>query len=467
MNTPSNENSAPINEIPEGNITGTEGATSEPQSQHGFFENYFKLSAHNTTFSTEVIAGITTFMTMVYIVFVNPQILSAAGMDPSGVFVVTCMISALGCIGMGLIANLPIALAPAMGLNAFFAFSVVIGMGISWQTGMGTIFWGAVCFTLMSALGIRSWILSNIPSCLRIGIPSGIGLLIALVGLSNAGIVVASPATMITVGDLSSLQCVLGALGFFIIVILASRGIHAAVLISIVVVTSIAALMGDVEYTGIISMPPSIASTFGQLDLAGSLDVALAGVIFSFALVSLFDSSGTMIGVTEKCGITDERGRFPRMKQALMTDSVTSVAGAYMGTSTVTAYIESSAGVAVGGRTGLTAIVAGLLFIVVIFFSPLAAMVPGYAVAGALIYVGILMSSGLAKVNWTDMTEAAPAFITTVMMPFSFSITEGIATGFITYCVMKAGTNRWREIHPGVAIVALLFIIKFVFVDGH
>ncbi len=320
----------------------------------------------------------------------------------------------------------------------------------------------------MSALGIRSWILSNIPNCLRIGIPSGIGLLIALVGLSNAGIVVASPATMVTVGDLSSLQCVLGALGFFIIVILSSRNIHAAVLISIVVVTSIAALMGDVEYTGIISMPPSIESTFGQLDLAGSFDVALAGVIFSFALVSLFDSSGTMIGVTEKCGITDERGRFPRMKQALMTDSITSVTGAYMGTSTVTAYIESSAGVAVGGRTGLTAIVAGLLFIVVIFFSPpLAAMVPGYAVAGALIYVGILMSSGLAKVNWTDMTEAAPAFITTVMMPFSFSITEGIATGFITYCVMKAGTNRWREIHPGVALVALLFIVKFVFVDSH
>ncbi|PSU33182.1 NCS2 family permease [Photobacterium lutimaris] len=462
MEMPSNESSAPSNEIPE---SSTPNQQIHPQS--GFFERRFKLTEHKTTFSTEVIAGITTFMTMVYIVFVNPQILSAAGMDPSGVFVVTCMISALGCIAMGLIANLPIALAPAMGLNAFFAFSVVAGMGISWQTGMGTIFWGAVCFTLMSALGIRSWILSNIPSCLRIGIPSGIGLLIALVGLSNAGIVVASPATMITVGDLSSLQCVLGALGFFIIVILASRGIHAAVLISIVVVTSIAALMGDVEYTGIVSMPPSIESTFGQLDIAGSLDIALAGVIFSFALVSLFDSSGTMIGVTEKCGITDERGRFPRMKQALMTDSVTSVAGAYMGTSTVTAYIESSAGVAVGGRTGLTAIVAGLLFIVVIFFSPLAAMVPGYAVAGALIYVGILMSSGLAKVKWDDMTEAAPAFITTVMMPFSFSITEGIATGFITYCVMKAGTNRWREIHPGVAIVALLFIIKFVFVDGH
>ena len=297
---------------------------------------------------------------MVYIVFVNPQILTAAGMEPSAVFVVTCLISAVGCIAMGLIANLPIALAPAMGLNAFFAFSVVVGMGISWQTGMGSIFWWATCFTLMSIFGIRAWILGNIPSCLRIGIPSGIGLLITLVGLSNAGIVLASPATIITVGDLSSLKCVLGALGFFIIVILSSRGIHASVLISITVVTAIAALMGNVEYTGIVSAPPSISNTFGQLDIMGSLDVGLMGIIFSFALVSLFDSSGTMIGVTEKCGITDAKGRFPRMKQALMTDSATSVLGAYMGTSTVTAYIESSAGVATGGRTGLTAVVAGL-----------------------------------------------------------------------------------------------------------
>lgn len=466
MSTPSNKSHLHVSENADENITA-KNKEAQTSNQHGFCERFFKLSAHNTTFSTEIIAGITTFMTMVYIVFVNPQILSAAGMDPSAVFVVTCMISAIGCIGMGLIANLPIALAPAMGLNAFFAFSVVVGMGISWQTGMGTIFWGAVCFTIVSVLGIRSWILTNIPKCLRVGIPSGIGLLIAFVGFSNAGFVVASPATMVTVGDLSSLQCVLGALGFFIIVILASRGIHAAVLISIAIITTIAALMGDIEYTGVVSMPPSIANTFGQLDLVGSLDVALMGIIFSFALVSLFDSSGTMIGVTEKCGFTDKRGRFPRMKQALMTDSVTSVAGAYMGTSTVTAYIESSAGVAAGGRTGLTAIVVGLLFILVMFFSPLAAMVPGYAVAGALIYVGILMSSELAKIDWDDLTESAPAFITAIMMPFTFSITEGVAAGFITYCVLKAGTNRWREIHPGVAIVALLFIFKFVFVDTH
>lgn len=439
----------------------------EDSSSHSAISSFFKFKEHNTTLSTEIIAGITTFMTMVYIVFVNPQILSAAGMDANAVFVVTCLISAIGCIAMGLVANLPIALAPAMGLNTFFAFSVVVGMGLSWQLGMGTIFWGAMGFVLMSLFGVRTWILTNIPSSLRVSIPSGIGLLIAFVGLSNTGIIVASPATMVTIGDLSSLQCVLGALGFFIIVILASRGIHAAVLISIVIVTAIGALLGDVAYNGVVSMPPSISNTFGQVDIFGALDLALIGVIFSFALVSLFDSSGTMIGVTEKCGFTDEKGRFPRMKQALMVDSMTSLGGAYMGTSTVTAYIESSSGVAVGGRTGLTAVVAGLLFIAVMFFSPLAAMVPSYAVAGALIYVGVLMSSGLAKIDWNDMTEAAPAFVTAVMMPFSFSITEGIATGFITYCVMKAGTNRWKEIHPGVAIVAALFLIKFIFVDSH
>lgn len=445
---------------------GPTGAAPGPAPK-GLLERLFKLSAHQTTAGTEMTAGITTFMTMVYIVFVNPQILSAAGMDTSGVFVVTCLISAIGCVVMGLVANLPIALAPAMGLNAFFAFSVVVGMGVSWQVGMGTIFWGAVGFALMSLFGFRSWILTNIPTCLRIGIPSGIGLLIALVGLNKAGIVIANPATMVAVGDLTSLHCLLGALSFFIVVILATRGVHSAVLLSVVIVTAIGALLGDVKFTGVVSMPPSIADTFGQLDLAGSFNLGLSGIIFSFALVSLFDSSGTMIAVTEKCGITDDRGRFPRMKQALLTDSFSSVAGAYMGTSTVTAFIESSSGVAVGGRTGLTAVVTGILFLLVMFFSPLAAMVPGYAVAGALIYVGILMCSGLSKINWSDMTEAVPAFITCIMMPFSFSITEGIATGFITFCVMKIGTGKWRDIHPGVALVALLFIVKFVFVDSH
>ncbi|MGL4546332.1 MAG: NCS2 family permease [Plesiomonas sp.] len=433
----------------------------------GLLEKLFKLKAHGTNPKKELVAGITTFLTMVYIIFVNPQILSNAGMDTQAVFVTTCLIAAVGSILMGLFANLPIALAPAMGLNAFFAFVVVVGMGYSWQIGMGTIFWGAVGLLLLTVFRVRYWLISNIPVSLRIGITSGIGLLIALLGLHNAGIVVASPATMVTVGDLASLPCALGALGFFLIVILAARGVYSAVLISMIVTTTLGVLFGDVKFQGLVSLPPSVMPVFGQLELVNSLDIGLAGIIFSFMLVNLFDSSGTLIGVTNKAGLADEKGRFPNMQKALYVDSISSVGGAFMGTSSVTAFIESSAGVSVGGRTGLTAIVVGILFLLAIFFSPLAAMVPAYAAAGALIYVGVLMTADLAKVKWSDLTEAAPTFITTIMMPFSFSITEGIATGFISYCVLKAGTGRWKELNPCVVAVALLFLIKFIWVDAH
>ncbi|RLM19634.1 adenine permease PurP [Brenneria alni] len=433
----------------------------------GLLERVFKLTQHGTTARTETIAGFTTFFTMVYIVFVNPQILGAAGMDTKAVFVTTCLIAAFGSILMGLLANLPVALAPAMGLNAFFAFVVVGAMGLSWQVAMGAIFWGAVGFLLLTIFQIRYWMIANIPLSLRLGIASGIGLFIAMMGLKNAGIIVANPETLVTVGNLTSHSVLLGALGFFIIAALASRNIHAAVLISIVVTTSIGLFLGDVKFTGVFSMPPSVTTVVGQIDLAGALNLGLSGVIFSFMLVNLFDSSGTLIGVTDKAGLVDARGKFPRMKQALYVDSVSSVAGAFIGTSSVTAYIESSSGVSVGGRTGLTAVVVGLLFLLVIFLSPLAGMVPAYAAAGALIYVGVLMTSSLARVKWDDLTEAVPAFITAVMMPFSFSITEGIALGFISYCVMKLATGRWREISPCVVVVALLFLLKIIFIDAH
>ncbi len=465
----------------ESNMNQQHQAANQAAGQ-GLLERLFALQGHGTTARTEVIAGITTFLTMVYIVFVNPQILSAAGMDTQAVFVTTCLIAGIGSILMGLLANLPIALAPAMGLNAFFAFVVVAGMGYSWQVGMGTIFWGAMGLLILTLLRVRYWLIANIPLTLlrvrywlianipltlRVGITAGIGLLIALLGLHNAGIVVASPATMVTVGDLTSLPCLLGLLGFFLICIFSARGVHSAVLIAIVVTTTLGWLFGDVTFKGFVSMPPSIEPVFGQLDLMGSLDISLAGIIFSFMLVNLFDSSGTLIGVTNRAKLADDKGHFPRMKQALLVDSVSSVGGAFMGTSSVTAFIESSSGVAVGGRTGLTAIVVGLLFLLAIFFSPVAAMVPAYAAAGALIYVGVLMCSELTRVKWEDLTEAVPAFMTAVMMPFSFSITEGIAIGFISYCVMKAGTGRWREINPCVLVVALLFVLKFVWVDSH
>lgn len=432
----------------------------------GLLERVFKLSQHGTTLKTETVAGFTTFLTMVYIVFVNPQILGIAGMDKQAVFVTTCLIAAFGSILMGLIANLPVALAPAMGLNAFFAFVVVGAMGISWQTGMGAIFWGAVGLFLLTIFRVRYWMIANIPASLRIGITSGIGLFIAMMGLKNAGIVVANPDTLVSIGHLTSHTVLLGALGFFIIAILAARNVHAAVLISIVITTLIGWALGDVHYAGIWSMPPSVTSVVGQVDIKGALNVGLAGVIFSFMLVNLFDSSGTLIGVTDKAGLTDSKGKFPQMKQALFVDSLSSVAGSFIGTSSVTAYIESCSGVSIGGRTGLTAVVTGILFLLVIFISPLAGMVPGYAAAGALIYVGVLMTSSLARVTWDDLTEAVPAFVTAVMMPFSFSITEGIALGFISYVVMKLGSGRWREISPCVIVVTLLFVLKIVFIDS-
>ncbi|EAX3595166.1 NCS2 family permease [Salmonella enterica] len=436
-------------------------------SGQGMLERVFKLREHGTTARTEVIAGFTTFLTMVYIVFVNPQILGVAGMDTSAVFVTTCLIAAFGSILMGLFANLPVALAPAMGLNAFFAFVVVQAMGLPWQVGMGAIFWGAVGLLLLTIFRVRYWMIANIPVSLRVGITSGIGLFIGMMGLKNAGVIVANPETLVSIGNLTSHSVLLGVLGFFIIAILASRNIHAAVLVSIIVTTLLGWMMGDVHYNGIVSAPPSVTSVVGHVDLAGSFNLGLAGVIFSFMLVNLFDSSGTLIGVTDKAGLADAKGKFPRMKQALFVDSISSVTGAFVGTSSVTAYIESSSGVSVGGRTGLTAVVVGILFLLVIFLSPLAGMVPPYAAAGALIYVGVLMTSSLARVNWQDLTESVPAFITAVMMPFSFSITEGIALGFISYCVMKIGTGRLRDLSPCVVIVALLFVLKIVFIDGH
>ncbi|EIB1637944.1 adenine permease AdeP [Salmonella enterica] len=436
-------------------------------SGQGMLERVFKLREHGTTARTEVIAGFTTFLTMVYIVFVNPQILGVAGMDTSAVFVTTCLIAAFGSILMGLFANLPVALAPAMGLNAFFAFVVVQAMGLPWQVGMGAIFWGAVGLLLLTIFRVRYWMIANIPVSLRVGITSGIGLFIGMMGLKNAGVIVANPETLVSIGNLTSHSVLLGVLGFFIIALLASRNIHAAVLVSIIVTTLLGWMMGDVHYNGIVSAPPSVTSVVGHVDLAGSFNLGLAGVIFSFMLVNLFDSSGTLIGVTDKAGLADEKGKFPRMKQALFVDSISSVTGAFVGTSSVTAYIESSSGVSVGGRTGLTAVVVGILFLLVIFLSPLAGMVPPYAAAGALIYVGVLMTSSLARVNWQDLTESVPAFITAVMMPFSFSITEGIALGFISYCVMKIGTGRLRDLSPCVVIVALLFVLKIVFIDAH
>ncbi len=377
----------------------------------------------------------------------------------------TCLIAGFGTIAMGLFSNLPIALAPAMGLNAFFAYVVVGKLGYSWQVGMGTIFWGSVGLLLLTIFQIRYWLMASIPLSLRVGIGAGIGFFIALIGFKNMGLVVANPATLVALGDLHSPQVLLGILGFFIIVVLAARNIYSGVLISIAAVTALALYFDEsVMFHGIVSMPPALTQVVGQVDIAGALDTVLIGIIFSFLLVNLFDSSGTLLGVTDKAGFSDEKGRFPKMKQALYVDSASAVVGSYIGTSAISTYIESGAGVSVGGRTGMTAVVVGLLFLLTIFFSPLAGMVPAYATAGALVYVGILMASSLIKVTWEDLTEATPAFITSAMMPFTYSITEGIAFGFISYCVMKVGTGRWREVNAPVWVVSVLFLIKFIWI---
>ena len=428
-------------------------------------EKLFALKEKGSNAKTEVIAGITTFFTMVYIVFVNPSILGIAGMDTQVVFVTTCLIAAFGTIAMGLFSNLPIALAPAMGLNAFFAFVVVQKLGYSWQVGMGAIFLGSVGLFLLTLLKIRYWFMASIPHGLRVGIGAGIGLFIALIGFKNMGIVVPNADTLVALGDLHDPKVLLGVLGFFVIVILSAKGIHSGVLISIALITGLALIFDPaVAFHGIVSMPPSLDSVVGQVDVAGAFDLSLFGIIFSFLLVNLFDSSGTLIAVTTKAGFADKQGRFPRMKQALFVDSTAAMVGSLMGTSAVSTYIESGSGVSVGGRTGLTAVVVGMLFLLTIFFSPLASVVPAYATAGALVFVGILMASSMIEVKWDDLTEATPAFITTAMMPFTYSITEGIAFGFISYCVMKACTGRFKEINPSVAVVSILFLIKFVWV---
>ena len=428
-------------------------------------EKLFALKEKGSNAKTEVIAGITTFFTMVYIVFVNPSILGIAGMDTQVVFVTTCLIAAFGTIAMGLFSNLPISLAPAMGLNAFFAFVVVQKLGYSWQVGMGAIFLGSIGLFLLTLLKIRYWFMASIPHGLRVGIGAGIGLFIALIGFKNMGIVVPNADTLVALGDLHDPKVLLGVLGFFVIVILSAKGIHSGVLISIALITGLALIFDPaVAFHGIVSMPPSLDSVVGQVDVAGAFDLGLLGIIFSFLLVNLFDSSGTLIAVTTKAGFADKQGRFPRMKQALFVDSTAAMVGSLMGTSAVSTYIESGSGVSVGGRTGLTAVVVGVLFLLTIFFSPLASVVPAYATAGALVFVGILMASSLIEVKWDDLTEATPAFITTAMMPFTYSITEGIAFGFISYCVMKACTGRFKEINPSVAVVSILFLIKFVWV---
>lgn len=422
---------------------------------------HFALKEHRTTVRTEVLAGLTTFLTMAYIIFVNPDILSVTGMPRESVFVATCLAAAIGSLVMGLYANYPIAMAPGMGINAYFAFVVCGTLGYAWQTALGAVFISGVLFVLVSLFRLREWIVNAIPRSLKLAISAGIGLFLALIGLKNAGIVVADPATYLRLGDLHAPAPLFAIAGLVLIVALEARKVTGGVILGILAVTVASVASGFSTFGGVFAMPPSLAPTLLQLDIRGALDVGLISVVMTFFLVELFDATGTLIGVSHRAGLLDADGKLPRLKRALLADSTAIVAGSLLGTSSTTAYIESAAGTAVGGRTGLTAVVVAILFLLALFLAPLAATVPAYATAPALIYVAILMTRGLAEIDWHDLTETAPAVLCALAMPFTFSIAHGIAFGFVSYALIKLLAGRWRDVPVAVWIIAGVFVAKF------
>ena len=429
----------------------------------GLLDRYFGLRERGTSVKTEVIAGVTTFLTMAYIIFVNPNVLSAAGMDHGAVFVATCLAAFIGCLIMGLYANYPIALAPGMGLNAFFTYTVVGEMGYTWQVALGAVFLSGTIFLTLSIFKIREWVINSIPLSLRHALAAGVGLFLAIIALKTSGIVVASPATLITLGDLTSTGPMLTIISFLTISVLTHRKIPGAVMVGILVSTVISLMLGVSHFTGVVAAPPSIMPTLGQLDIAGAFNVGMISIIFAFLFVDLFDTAGTLLGVAQRANLMDETGKMPGMGRALMADSTASITGSLMGSSTTTSFVESTAGIAAGGRTGLTAVVCGFLFLLCMFFSPVAGMVPGFATAGALLFVAVLMTQSLAEIAWDDITEAAPAVVAAIMMPLSFSIANGIALGFITYTVIKVASGRYQDVSISAFVLSGLFIAKFVF----
>ncbi|SIS79597.1 NCS2 family permease [Paracoccus saliphilus] len=428
-------------------------------------ERYFKLAEHGSSIRTEVIAGVTTFLTMAYIIFVNPDILSSTGMDRDAVFVATCLAAAIGSAIMGLWANWPIGMAPGMGLNAFFAFTVVGAMGFTWQEALGAVFVSGIIFLILSVTGIRRWLISGIPTSMRSAIAAGIGLFLAIIAMKSSGIVVASDATFVMLGDLTSTGTLLTIAGFFIIAALDALKVPGSILIGILVITVAAMLLGVTQFSGVMSAPPSIAPTFMQLDLLGALSFGIFHVILVMVLVEVFDATGTLIGVAKRGGLLTEgpTHKNKNLGRALMADSSAILAGSMLGTSSTTAYAESASGVQAGGRTGLTALVVAALFLLAMFFAPLAGAVPAVATAPALLYVAALMVRELTEVDFDDVTEAAPAVLTAIAMPFTYSIANGLAFGFVSYAVLKLLTGRAREVHAATWIVAALFVIRFAF----
>lgn len=442
---------------------------------NNLLERVFQLSKHGTTVRTELLAGFTTFLAMCYIVIVNPSILSLTGMDFGAVFVATCISAAIGCFVMGLFANYPIALAPGMGLNAYFTFAVVKGMGVPWQVALAAVFMSGIIFILFSFFKVREMLVNALPMSLKMAIAAGIGLFLALIALKNSGIIVANEATLVGMGQLyimtadgsksANWPVLLALLGMFITIALDYFRVRGAMIIGIFTITVIAMLLGLAEFQGIVAPIPSLEPTFMQMDFNGLLNGSLIAVVFVFFLVDLFDSTGTLVGVSHRAGLLED-GKLPRLKRALFADSTAIVAGAALGTSSTTPYIESAAGVSAGGRTGLTAVTVGVLLLACLWFVPLAKAVPAFATAPALLYIGVQMMRSAVEIDWHDITEAAPAFLTIAFMPFTYSIADGIAMGFISYAAIKLLCGRAKDVPAMVWIVAVAWAAKFWFLGA-
>jgi AGZA family xanthine/uracil permease-like MFS transporter len=425
-------------------------------------DKYFGLTAHGTTVRREIVGGATTFLTMAYIMFVNPKILAATGMNEGAVFVATCLATAATTLLMGLYAKLPVALAPGMGLNAYFAFTVVPALHGNWQLALGCVFLSGILFVAISITPTREWLINALPKSLKLAIAAGIGFFLALIGLANAGIVIASPATILQQGVLTDPKVLIAAAAFVAIFALAARGVIGAVLIGIVGATIASVLLGLQAAPALASLPPSIAPTFFQMQFGGMASGAIATIVFVFLLIDMLDTSGTLTAVAHQGKLLDSKGHLPNARRALTSDAMGTMIGAALGTSPVTAYIESASGIQAGARTGLAAVVVAVLFLLSLFLSPLAAAVPAFATAPALVFVAALMAKGLKEIDWDDMTEAAPALLTALAIPFTYSIAAGIGIGFISYAAIKIVSGRWRDVNLAVAVIAAAFVAKIV-----
>ena len=424
-------------------------------------DRFFGMSERGTNVRTEFVAGLSTFLTMVYIAFVNPQILADAGMPFGAVFVATCVAAAASTLIMGLYANYPIAVAPGMGLNAFFSYTVVLTLGYDWQVALGAVFVSGVLFVIISVVPVRKWIINAIPHSIKLAISAGIGLFLAVIALRNAGIIQASEATIVTSGDLTAPAPILALLGFCGIVALGARRVPGAAVLGILGVTAVGLAFGVSEWQGFVSLPPDPTPTLFALDIGGALQLGMVAVILAFLIVDLFDTTGTLIGVAHQARLLDDSGKLPGIRRALVADSIGTAGGALLGTSPVTSYIESAVGANAGGRTGLTAVVIAVLFLACLFFRPLAETVPYYATAPAILYVACLMLRPIVDIAWNDLTESAPAIVTAIAIPLTFSIADGIGLGFLAYCTVKVLAGKWRDCSPVLAIVALVFAVKF------